>query len=45
LTWPEAITTVPGSQTSASALMSFNGSPDSERSTNRIVGLAETDNV
>src|ERR687891_1826379 len=43
LTWPEAITTVPGSQTSASALMSFSGSADSDRSTNRIVGLAETD--
>src|SRR6186713_972740 len=43
LTWPEAITTVPGSHTSARALMSFSGSADSDRSTNRIVGLAETD--
>src|SRR4051812_48339896 len=45
LTWPAAITTVPGSQTSASALMSFSGSPDSDRSTNRMLGLAETESV
>src|SRR5918997_2156945 len=43
LTWPEAITIVPGSQTSASALMSLSGSADSLRSTNRMLGLAETD--
>src|SRR4051812_45057342 len=45
LTWPAAITTVPGSQTSASALMSLSGSPDSDRSTNRMLGLAETERV
>src|SRR5688500_1811533 len=45
LTWPAAITTVPGSQTSASALMSLSGSPDSLRSTNRMLGLADTDSV
>src|ERR671912_597281 len=43
LTWPEAMTIVPGSQTSARALMSFSGSADSERSTNRMFGLAETE--
>src|SRR3546814_1535413 len=43
LTWPAAITTVPGSQTSASALISLIGSPDSDMSTNRIFGLADTD--
>src|SRR3569833_1769148 len=43
LTWPAAITTVPGSPTSARALMSLSGSPDADRSTNRIFGLAETD--
>ena len=42
-TWPTAITAVPGSHTSASALMSLSGSPDSDRSTNRICGLADTD--
>src|SRR3546814_2593099 len=43
LTWPAAITTVPGSQTSASALILLIGSPDSDMSTNRIFGLADTD--
>jgi hypothetical protein len=43
LTCPAAITIVPGSQTSAKALMSFSGSPDSARSTNRICGDADTD--
>src|SRR3954449_3779571 len=43
LTAPAAITIVPGSQTSASALMSFSGSADSDRSTNRMFGLAETE--
>jgi hypothetical protein len=37
------MTIVPGSQTSASALMSLSGSADSDRSTNRMFGLAETD--
>src|SRR5690606_33346239 len=41
LTWPTAITTVPGSQTSARPLMSLSGSPLSDRSTIRIAGLAE----
>src|SRR3954453_8916011 len=45
LTWPAAITTVPGSQTSASALMSLSGWPLSERSMNRMHGLAETERV
>src|SRR3982751_5370161 len=43
LTVPAAITIVPGSQTSASALISFSGSADSLRSTNRMFGLAETE--
>src|SRR6476659_8798605 len=43
LTVPAAMTMVTGSQTSASALMSFSGSADSERSTNRMFGLADTD--
>src|SRR5215218_1976362 len=37
------MTIVPGSQTSASALMSLSGSADSDRSTNRMFGLADTD--
>src|SRR3990167_4467706 len=40
LTCPTAMTTVPGSQTSARALMSFSGSPLSDRSTMRMFGLA-----
>src|ERR671932_689127 len=43
LTVPAAITIVPGSHTSASALMSLSGSADSLRSTNRMFGLADTD--
>src|SRR5690348_2351693 len=43
LTVPAAMTIVPGSQTSAKALMSLSGSADSLRSTNRMFGLAETD--
>src|SRR3990170_6093406 len=45
LTCPVAMTIVPGSQTSASALISFSGSADSDRSTNRMFGLAETDSA
>src|SRR6185503_13396261 len=43
LTVPAAMTIVPGSHTSASALMSLSGSADSLRSTNRMFGLAETE--
>src|SRR3546814_6996869 len=42
---PVAITIVPGSHTSASALMSLIRSPDSDRSTTSTEGLADTDSV